>query len=156
MKRHMSNAVYGLLDYVSYPLGMLLVAPIILHKIGAAEYGLWMVSTAVVSAGGIIASGFCDAGIQRVAKLRGEGKTSLMVHTFRTMFAINLALGCTFALLMWIAAPLASRLLVVSPLLSAKECLVCLRIASILILIRAIEAVSVSAQRAFEEYRGTV
>jgi O-antigen/teichoic acid export membrane protein len=156
MKRNMSNAAYGVLDYASYPLGMLLVAPIILHKIGAAEYGLWMVSTAVVSAGGIIASGFGDAGIQRVAKLRGAEKTGLMVHTFRSMFAINLVLGCAVALLMWIASPYVARHLAVSHLLSVRECLVCLRIASVLILIRAIEAVSVSTQRAFEEYRGTV
>jgi O-antigen/teichoic acid export membrane protein len=156
MKRHISNAVYGVLDYASYPFGMLLVAPIILRTIGAAEYGLWMVSTAVVSAGGIIASGFCDAGIQRIAKLRGAEKTSWMVHTFRTMLAINLALGSALALLMWVASPYAARHLAVSHLLSLRECLACLRIASVLILIRAIEAVSVSTQRAFEEYRGTV
>lgn len=156
MKRHMTNAVYGVLDYASYPLGMLLVAPIILHKMGSAEYGLWMVATAVVSAGGIVASGFCDAGIQRIAQLRGTEKADAMVYTFRTMFAINLALGCALALLMWLASPFAARHLALSHLLSPKECLACLRIASVLILIRAIEAVSVSTQRAFEEYRGTV
>jgi O-antigen/teichoic acid export membrane protein len=67
MSRNLTNAVYGVLDYASYPFGMLLAAPIILHKLGASEYGLWMIATAVVSAGGIIASGFCDANIQRVA-----------------------------------------------------------------------------------------
>jgi O-antigen/teichoic acid export membrane protein len=152
----MTNAAYGVLDYASYPLGMLLVAPIVLRKIGPAEYGLWMVSTAVVSAGGIIASGFCDAGIQRVAQLRGAEKAGLMVHTFRTMLAINLALGCMFALLMWMASPYVARHMAIARLLSLKECLACLRIASVLILIRAIEAVSISTQRAFEEYRGTV
>ena len=57
MRRHLSNAAYGVLDYISYPLGMLLVAPIVLHRLGAAEYGLWMIATAVISAGSIIASG---------------------------------------------------------------------------------------------------
>jgi O-antigen/teichoic acid export membrane protein len=156
MKRNTTNAVYGVFDYASFPLGMLLVAPIILHKIGAAEYGLWMVSTAIISAGGIIASGFCDAGIQRIAQLRGADRASMTVHAFRTMFSINLALGCLVALLMWIASPYAARHLAVLHLLSPKECLACLRIASVSILIRAIEAVSVSTQRAFEEYRGTV
>ena len=74
MRRHLSNAGYGVLDYISYPLGMLLVAPIVLHRLGAAEYGLWMIATAVISAGSIIASGCCDACIQRVASLRGDGK----------------------------------------------------------------------------------
>ncbi len=63
MRRHLTNAVYGVLNYASYPLGMLLTAPIILHNFGVSEYGLWMIATAFVSAGGIIASGFCDADI---------------------------------------------------------------------------------------------
>jgi O-antigen/teichoic acid export membrane protein len=61
-----------------------------------------------------------------------------------------------FALLMWTASPYIASHLATSRLLSVKECLACLRIASALILIRAIESVSISTQRAFEEYRGTV
>jgi O-antigen/teichoic acid export membrane protein len=156
MKRHLTNAVYGILDYASYPLGMLLVAPMILHKLGASEYGIWMIATAVVSAGGIIASGFCDANIQRVARLRGAGETDSMVHAVRSMLGINLALGLTLALFVWTAAPYAARHIAVSRLTPVRECLICIRIASVLILVRAVESVSVSTQRAFEQYRGTV
>jgi O-antigen/teichoic acid export membrane protein len=148
--------MYGVLDYVSYPLGMLLVAPVILRRLGAAEYGLWMVATAVISAGGIIASGFCDANIQRVATYRGISKHSSLVHTVRSMLAINLTLGFAVAIAVWIAAPYAAQHIAgtQSPLL--KECLICLRIAGVMILIRAIETVSVSTQRAFETYNRTV
>ncbi len=156
MKRHLTNAVYGALDYASYPLGMLIAAPIILRRLGAAEYGLWMVSTAVVSAGSIIASGFSDAGIQRTAKLRGANQTGPMLDTIRSMFAINLALGFVIAVLAWIAAPYTARHIAVSPAIPVKESLTCLRIASVLILVRAAEAVSVTTQRAFQQYRGTV
>jgi O-antigen/teichoic acid export membrane protein len=156
MKRHITNAMYGALDYASYPLGMLVAAPIILRRLGAAEYGLWMVSTAVVSAGGIIASGFSDAGIQRTARLRGANETRPMLDTIRTMFAINLALGFAIAVLAWIAAPYAARHLAVSHTIPVKESLNCLRIACVLILVRSIEAVSVTTQRAFQQYRGTV
>jgi O-antigen/teichoic acid export membrane protein len=156
MKRHLANAAYGILDYASYPFGMLLVAPMILHKLGASEYGIWMIATAVVSAGGIIASGFCDANIQRVARLRGAGETDSMVHAVRSMLGINLVLGLVLALLVWIAAPYAARHIAVSRLTPVRECLICIRIASVLILVRAIESVSVSTQRAFEQYRGTV
>jgi O-antigen/teichoic acid export membrane protein len=156
MKRHLTNAVYGVLDYVSYPLGMLLVAPIVLHKLGAAEYGLWMIATAVVSAGGIIASGFCDANIQRVARLRGSGEISSMVDAVRSMMGINLVLGFTLAVAVWVGAPFVARHVAVSRLTPARECLTCIRIASLLILTRAIESVGVSTHRAFEQYRGTV
>jgi O-antigen/teichoic acid export membrane protein len=156
MRKHLTNAAYGVLDYVSYPLGMLLVAPIVLHKLGAAEYGLWMIATALISAGGIIASGFSDAGIQRVAYLRGTGDSGLIPHTVRSMLGINLVLGFALAVAAWIAAPYAAPHIAVSRQTPSIECLISLRIASVLIFLRSIETVGVSTQRAFEQYRGTV
>jgi O-antigen/teichoic acid export membrane protein len=156
MRKHLINAVYGILDYASYPIGMLLVAPIVLHKLGASEYGIWMIATAVISAGGIIASGFCDANIQRVARLRGAGETDSMGHAVRSMLGINLMLGSALAVVVWIAAPYAARHIAISRLTPMRDCLICIRIASVLILVRAVESVGVSTQRAFEEYRGTV
>ncbi|WP_158789154.1 lipopolysaccharide biosynthesis protein [Granulicella sp. L46] len=156
MKRHLTNAVYGVLDYTSYPFGMLMAAPVILHKLGAAEYGLWMIATAVVSAGGIIASGFCDVNIQRVARLRSNGEIPAVVQTVRSMMGINLVLGFTIALAVWIAAPFAARHIAVSSLTPVRECLICVRMAGGMILVRAVESVGVSTHRAFERYRGTV
>ena len=157
MRRHLTkDAVYGVLDYASYPFGMLLAAPVILHKLGASEYGLWMIVTAIVSAGGIIASGFCDANIQRIARLRSSGETRSMVETVRSMMGINLVLGFTIALAVWIAAPFAARHIAVSAITPIRECLICIRIAGCLILVRAVESVGVSTHRAFEQYRGTV
>ncbi|MBS1806347.1 MAG: polysaccharide biosynthesis protein [Acidobacteria bacterium] len=156
MRRHLSNAAYGVLDYASYPMGMLLVAPVVLHRLGAAEYGLWITSTAVISAGGIVASGFSDANIQRVAQHRGRGKYNLIAETAASLLGINLALGATLAVCAWIAAPFAARHLSASQVTNSEECLFCLRMASVGILFRAIETVAVSTQRAFEDYRATV
>jgi O-antigen/teichoic acid export membrane protein len=156
MRKHLTNAAYGVLDYVSYPLGMLLVAPIVLHRLGASEYGLWMIATAVISAGGIIASGFSDANIQRVAHLRGTGKSDLIPHTVRSMLGLNLVFGFALAVAAWIAAPYAAPHIAVSGQTPSIECLISLRIASVLILLRSVETVGVSTQRAFEQYRGTV
>ena len=74
MTTHFKNAAYGALDYAAHPLGMLLVAPIILKKLGVAEYGIWTIATAGISVGGIVASGFCDANIQRIASLRARNR----------------------------------------------------------------------------------
>jgi O-antigen/teichoic acid export membrane protein len=156
LRKHLVNAGYGALDYVSFPAGMLLVAPIVLHRLGSAEYGLWMIATAVISAGGIIASGFCDACIQRVAYLRGTGESALMPQTIRSMMAINLLLGSALAIAVWIAAPFATRHVGVARLAFPAECLIALRIASVAILVRAVESVGVGVHRAFEHYRGTV
>jgi O-antigen/teichoic acid export membrane protein len=156
MNKQLTNAVYGVLDYTSYPLGMLLVAPVVLHRQGAAEYGLWITSTAVISAGGIIASGFSDANIQRAAQHRGKGDHDSISDTTGSMLGINLVLGALIAICVWIAAPLAANHMAVSTLTTAGECLFCLRAASIGIFLRALEAVAVSTHRAFEDYRYTV
>ena len=156
MRKHITNASYGVLDYISYPLGMLLVAPVVLHKLGAAEYGLWMISTAVISAGSIVASGFCDACIQRVAWLRGTDELHLAPAAVRSAMGINLALGALFAAFAWIAAPFVASHVAVSNLIPRSECLVVLRIASVAILVRTMESVAVGVQRAFEQYRATV
>jgi len=156
MRKHITNAAYGVLDYVSYPLGMLLVAPIVLHKLGASEYGLWMIATALISAGGIIASGFSDAGIQRVAHLRGAGEYLLIPNAVRCMLGINVALGSALGISAWIAAPFTAPHVAGPHQALSVECLISLRIASVLILLRSVETVGVSVQRAFEQYRGTV
>ena len=156
MSKHLSNAAYGVFDYASYPLGMLLVAPIVLHRLGAAEYGLWITSTAVISAGGVIASGFCDANIQRVAQHRGTGNDGLIALTAGSMLSINLAFGTILAVCAWIAAPFAAHRMAASQVSDIGECLFCLRVASIGILLRSLETVAVSTHRAFEDYRSTV
>ncbi len=156
MKRHVANALYGVLDYASYPLGMVIVAPIVLHKLGAFEYGLWAISTAVVSAGGIVASGFTDANIQRVARLRGTGAVALMAQTVRSMLGINLVLGCVVAAMAAVAVPFAAERIAASHPERIQECLAVLWIGCALIFVRAIESVCVSTQRAFEQYGHSV
>jgi len=156
MRRHLTNAIYGVLDYASYPLGMFLVAPIVLHKLGASEYGLWMIATALISAGGIIASGFCDASLQRVAQLRGTGDIDAMACAVRSALGVNLVLGFTLAAVAWVAAPYAAPHIAGSHATPVRECLVSLRIGAALILVRSVESVGASTHRAFENYRGTV
>ena len=160
MKRHLANAGWGVLDYAAYPAAMFVVAPIVLHRLGAAEYGIWSVTTAVISIGGVIASGFGDANLQRVAQLRGHHDAAtanaLMVRTVRSLLSIHLALGLAFALIAWCAVPvMATRLAHGQPALT-RECIIALRIASALILLRALETVPVSTQRAFEEFGSAV
>ncbi len=156
MRKHLTNAAFGALDYASYPIGMLLVAPVVLHRLGASEYGLWMIATAVISAGGIIASGFCDANIQRIAALRAANDPVRIAETVRSMVGINLALGVAIAASAWIAAPSLAPHIAVSHVTPSRECLIALRIASVSILLRTMETVGISTLRGFEQYRRTV
>src|ERR1700691_2639602 len=151
IKGHFSNALYGVIDYAAYPVGMLLVAPVMLHHLGVARYGVWAVSAAVVSIGSIIASGFGDANSQHAATQRGTNQPQILLRTVRSSMGIPLVLGLAFALLTWLLAPLMASHVATNPALRSDS-LAALRIASLIILVRAAETVCVSTQRAFERY----
>ena len=153
---HLVNATYGLLDYAAYPVGMLLVAPTILRHSGTPQYGVWTFTTAAVSMGSIIASGFGDANIQHVASRRGLGRHDELLRAVRSMIGINLVLGTMLAVLAWSLASYASRHLAPSDPALERDCLWSLRIASVLIWIRTQESVCISTQRAFERYGAAV
>jgi O-antigen/teichoic acid export membrane protein len=152
MKRYLTNAAYGVLDYAAYPIGMLLVAPIVLRNMGTTQYGIWAVVTAAISMGSIIASGFGDANIQHIASQRGLGRHDALVRIVRSMIGINLVLGTILALVAWFLAPVAARHLVSSNSGLQQDCLWSLRIASLLLWLRTMESVCISTQRAFERY----
>lgn len=156
MRAHLTNAAYGVLDYAAYPVGMLLVAPIILRNMGAAHYGIWAVVSAVVSTGSIVASGFGDANIQHVASHRSLGRHDDLLRTVRSTIGINLVLGTVLAVLAWTLAPIvASHLVRVGGALQ-RDCLWSLRIASLLLWLRTMESVCISTQRAFQRYGAAV
>lgn len=156
MRAHLSNAAYGVLDYVAWPVGMLIVAPIALRHLGSGQFGVWMVSNAVLTIGSIVASGFGDANIRCVSQARGTGNHDALVRTVRGTMGIHLALGLVIALIAWLLAPVAADHIASGDSDLRAACLWSLRIASILIFARALETVCVSTQRAFERYGAAV
>jgi O-antigen/teichoic acid export membrane protein len=72
------------------------------------------------------------------------------------MLGINLTFGTILAVCAWLAAPFAAHRMASSQLSAVGECLFCLRVASVGILLRSLETVAVSTHRAFEDYRSTV
>jgi O-antigen/teichoic acid export membrane protein len=156
MRRQISNSIYGLLDYAAYPLGMLALAPIILRHLGAAQYGVWAVTSAIVNFGAIVASGFGDANIQQVATRRGTGREDSLLHAVRASMGVHLVLGIMMALALWAVAPILADRLSLTDGTLRQACLSCIRIAGLLTVIRAVETVCISTQRAFERYGAAV
>jgi len=156
MRSHLSNAAYGILDYAAYPIGMLIVAPLVLHNLGLDQYGVWALATAAASTGGILASGFGDANIQHVAGRRGTGNELALIVAVRSMMGINLALGLLFSVVGWMISPFAAAQMTMGNAQLQHSCLWSLRIASLLMTARAIESVCISTQRAFERYGAAV
>jgi len=156
MRRHISNAAFGVLDYVAYPLGMLAIAPLAFRALGIDKYGVWTVATAAISAGAIIASGFGDANIRIVAVHRATGDRAGLLGVVRCSMAIHLVLGAVVAAVGWILAPLAAHRVVADHPNLFRDCVWSFRLTSLLMLLRSVESVCVSTQRAFARYGAAV
>lgn len=152
MKEHLANCAFGTLDYIAYPAGMLLLAPAILSVLGIDRFGVWAMANAVLMTGAILASGFGDANIRSVAQARGRCNSNELVVTVRSAIGIHVILGTIVAAVVWTAAPAIAHLTVRSHGELAGDCLWSIRITSALILLRALETVCVSTQRAFYRY----
>ena len=154
MRAHVVNAFAGVVDYVAYPAGMLLVAPVILRHRGPEEYGLWIVTSAMVSTGAILASGFGDAGLQAIATARAHRARAVMVRVVRAMMTVHVAMGACFATLMFLLSRPVTKHLVhgAGPQLTTV-CVLSLRLGALLLMMRAVEAACVSTQRGLESYR---
>lgn len=156
MKNHISNAIYGVVDYLAYPLGMLVIAPFALRSLGVDRYGIWMIAVSTVSTGAIVASGFGDANIRVVAMQRATGNHLKVIRAVRSTMGIHLFLGSALAIAAWFLAPVATNHLVSGTAGLQGDCLWSLRVACLLIPLRAIECVCVSTQRAYEQYGSAV
>jgi O-antigen/teichoic acid export membrane protein len=156
MRTHFANAFYGVVDYVAYPAGMLAVAPIAIRALGIDRYGIWMVASSAVSIGAIMASGFGDANIRYVAMERAAGNHDALCRAVRSTLGIHVALGTMLALAGWLLAPVMTHRLVAPASGLENDCLWSLRIACLMMLVRAIESVCISTQRAFELYGAAV
>jgi O-antigen/teichoic acid export membrane protein len=156
MRQQLTNTIYGLLDYAAYPIGMLAVAPVILRNLGVAQYGVWTVTTAVVSFGAMVASGFGDANIQKVATNREAQSGAMLLRVVRAALGIHIVLGIGISLAIWAFAPTLANRIAAADRELRETCLSCIRIAAALIVIRAVETVCISTQRAFEQYGAAV
>ena len=156
MRRPFSNFTYGLLDYAAHPIGMLVVAPVFLRNLGLAQYGIWVAAASAVNIGAVVASGFGDANIHQVATLRANGSRTELFRIVRSTMAIHLVLGTGIAAILWSVAPYLAKQLAHADSALLSICLLSMRIAAVLVLIRAVETVCISTQRGFERYGAAV
>lgn len=86
------NAFYGAAEYVAMPVTMLLATPFLLHRLGVASYGLWMLTTAAITSSSFISTGFGDAALKYAAAYRGQSDHKRLEDTLRVSLTINLVL----------------------------------------------------------------
>lgn len=155
MREHIQNVFYGVLDYVAYPAMMLLVAPLLLRKLGVDGYGLWAVMAAIVSAASIVASGFGDAAIRQISQYRAKSPTAVLI-TVRALFLVSCVLAMLFVLPIVTASAWIAERIAHGNALLAVDCRHSLLLVAVLIMQRSVESVFISTQRAYERYGAAV
>ncbi len=156
MKSHLSNAAFGILDYLAYPLGLLLLAPVVLRGLGLERFGIWAMANAVLNVGAIIASGFGDANIRSTAMAVEAGKREAILESVRSTLGIHIIFGSIAAVIVWLVSPTIAQSVTKGHPELQMDCLVSLRITAALVWIRAVETVCVSTQRAYARYGSAI
>jgi O-antigen/teichoic acid export membrane protein len=156
MKPHIANSAFGALDYLAYPIGMLVLAPAVLHVLGVERYGIWALAGATLNTGAILASGFGDANVRAVAVALAKDNREELLEVVRNSLGIHIVLGLIFTTIGWLIAPVIARLSASTSGDLYHDCLWSLRIASLLTIVRAVETVCVSTQRAFSRYGAAI
>jgi O-antigen/teichoic acid export membrane protein len=146
------NAFSGVADYISQPLALLLATPFLLHRLGPAQYGLWMITNAAIGSSGLLSTGFSDMALKYAAMHRGRNDWIAVVRVVQSSITINLAIGSIMALLLWTVAPFAGiHVFRLAPELQTTF-VQALRIGSATLLIRSLDSILVNLLRAYEKY----
>jgi O-antigen/teichoic acid export membrane protein len=149
---HISNAAYGVADYMSLPILMLCSAPFLLHRLGIEQYAIWVLASAAVTSGILLSVGFGDAALKYISAYRGKNDHAGVERIIRTLLGINLTVGTTIAVLLGLLIPF---LVVHLPNISEELRLSyqrALAIGCILLVVKVVESVFICAQRAHERY----
>jgi O-antigen/teichoic acid export membrane protein len=149
------NAIFGMVDYLSLPIGMLLAAPFLLRHLGSSQYGIWVLAGSAVSSGNLISGGFGDALIKYVGHCRGQNNFPGIERIVRSMISINLMLSGVLASALWYLTPYVAHHIVGSDISLKIICVQSLRIGSLLLVVKSVEGVFISTLRAFETYGPT-
>lgn len=150
--KNAGNAFYCIAEYIAQPASMLVAAPYLVHKLGLQQYGIWMLVSAILGSMGILSTGFGDATVKYVSAYRGQNNPAGVQRTIRATMTINILLGALFGALIWITTPYAvDHIFKIEPVFHAAS-IQAIRVSTVILLVRSLESVFVSAQRAYERY----
>jgi O-antigen/teichoic acid export membrane protein len=151
-RENAGNAFYCIAEYIAQPVSMLVAAPYLVHKLGLQQYGIWMLVSAILGSMGILSTGFGDATVKYVSAYRGQNNPAGVQRTIRATMTINTLLGALFGALISITTPyIVDHIFKIEPVFHIAS-IQAIRISAVILLVRSVESVFVSVQRAYERY----
>lgn len=103
-KQFFRNAVWTLLELGLYPLLMLVATPLFINKLGAAQYGLWMLVNTFIQAIHILNFGLGDSTIRLVSKHRGHGNLAAVRGSLMRNIQLAALVCAAGILIAWLLA----------------------------------------------------
>lgn len=155
------NALLAVVDYLAQPVLLLALTPLLLRRLGATGFSLYLLATTLVAASTLFSSGFGDAAIRFRHRLSEAGSHLLprdasADRLFRTVVTLNLLMGLVLGGALAACAPAATHLLRGLDAREAGACIACLRVGSLLLGVRCVEMAVLACLRALERYDAAV
>ncbi|MBI3668288.1 MAG: oligosaccharide flippase family protein, partial [Acidobacteria bacterium] len=148
----MRNASWSTLDYLVLPMLLLLVLPFLVFKLGAEQFGIWMLVNGLTGLTGVLQLGLGDATIKYVSSYRAREDWRSVQRVVRSTFSIYGLLGFFTAGLLYMAAPfLAHHVFRIEP---AHQSLAvsAIRVGGIGMVVRFLSSVFTAAVQGCERY----
>lgn len=90
--RLVKNSAWSLLDLAIYPLLMVIATPFLIAKLGAAQYGLWMLISNITQLMNVMNMGVGDSTIRRVSASAAAGDQAARDHAVNMNVSLSIVL----------------------------------------------------------------
>src|SRR6266567_323178 len=152
VRRAARNAVWNSLDYVVLPAALLFLTPFFVSRLGAQQFGIWVLANAIAGLTGVFGLGLGEATIKYVSSYRARKDWTSVGRIVQSTLTMYGALGALTALIIASSASfLAARVFHVVPQ-EIYLALTTIRLAGLCFGIRSIQGVLQSAVQGFERY----
>lgn len=147
-----SNATYGLIEYITQPVLIVLSAPFLVSRLGFDQYGIWMLVNAFTGTVGIFHVGLGDATIKYISAYRGRNDAGGVRRILSGTLALSALFGCLAAVALYFAAPLlVEHVFKIGPA-HHVEAMQAIEVGSLVLFLQAIYQVFASALKAYEAF----
>ena len=152
VRRGARNAIWNASDYVVLPALLLLLTPFFVSRLGAQQFGIWVIANAIAGLTGMFGFGLGEATIKYVSVYRARQDWSGVSRVVGATLTVYGVLGLLTATAITLCAPLlATRVFRVNPT-DIPQAIQVLRLAGICFGVRAIQYVTLSALQGCERY----
>ncbi len=147
-----SNATYGLIEYITQPVLIVVSAPYLVSRLGFDQYGIWMLVNTFTGTMGIFHVGLGDATIKYISTYRGRNDTDGVQRTLSGTLALSAIFGFLAALALYFAAPfLVEHVFKIAPA-RYGEATLAIQAGSLVLFLQAIYQVLASSLKAYEAF----